>query len=64
MATRPTLAPQVNPREKSTPGKDVERHETVPGLSPSVASFSPRLNGKVGSVEGVLLSLIDFMPID
>jgi hypothetical protein len=62
MATRPTLAPQVNPREKNTPEKDVERHKTVPDLSPSVASFSHRLNGKVGLVEGVLLSLIDFMP--
>ena len=64
MATRPTLAPQVNPRERSTPGKDVERHETVLGLSSSVASFSPRLNGKVGSVIGVLLNLIDFRPMD
>jgi hypothetical protein len=64
MARRPTIAPQVNPREKSTSEKDVERHETVPGLSPSVASFSPPLNGKVGSVEGVLLSLIDFKPME
>ena len=64
MARRPTIAPQVNPREKNTSEKDVECHETVSGLSPSVASFSPPLNGKVGAIEGVLLSLIDFRPMD
>jgi len=39
------------PKGKKYSGKDVEHHETVLGLSPYVASSSPRLNGKVGSVE-------------
>ena len=52
------------PKGKKYSRKDVERHETVSVLSRSVSSFSPCLNDKVELVIGVLLSLIDFMPMD
>jgi hypothetical protein len=47
-ATRPTLASQVNPKDPSTPRKDVARCETVPGLAPSVVFLKPVLDGKDG----------------
>jgi hypothetical protein len=47
-ATRPTLASQVNPKDPSTPGKDVVRRETVPGLAPFVVFLNPVLDGEDG----------------